>query len=46
MTKIKYAKFRFSRMTGKSVHEHQQDVINYRNYFCCQHGQTSIRENI
>jgi len=45
MTKIKYAKFRLSRRIGKSVHGHPQDAINFRNYFCGQHGQTSIRKN-
>lgn len=45
MTKIKYAKFRLSRRVGKSVHGHPQDAINFRNYFCGQHGQTSIRKN-
>ena len=45
MTKVKYAKFRLSRRIGKSVHGHPQDAINFRNYFCGQHGQTSIRKN-
>ena len=45
MTKVKYAKFRLSRRIGKSVHGHPQDAINYRNYFCGQHGQTAIRKN-
>ena len=45
MTKIKYAKFRLSRRIGKSVHGHPQDAINFRNYFCGQHGQTTIRKN-
>ena len=45
MTKIKYAKFRLSRRIGKSVHGNPQDAINFRNYFCGQHGQTAIRKN-
>jgi len=45
MTKVNYAKFRLSRRIGKSVHGHPQDAINFRNYFCGQHGQTSIRKN-
>ena len=45
MTKIKYAKFRLSRRIGKSIHGHPKDAINFRNYFCGQHGQTSIRKN-
>ena len=45
MSKVKYAKFRLSRRVGKSIHGHPQDAINFRNYFCGQHGQTSIRKN-
>lgn len=45
MTKIKSAKFRLSRRIGKSIHGHPKDAINFRNYFCGQHGQTSIRKN-
>ena len=45
MSKIAYAKFRLSRRIGKSVHGHPKDAINFRNYFCGQHGQTAIRKN-
>ena len=45
MSKVKYSKFRLSRRIGKSVHGHPKDAINFRNYFCGQHGQTSIRKN-
>ena len=45
MSKIKYSKFRLSRRVGHTIHGHPQDAINFRNYFCGQHGQTSIRKN-
>ena len=45
MTKVNYSKFRLSRRIGKSVHGHPKDAINFRNYFCGQHGQTTIRKN-
>ncbi len=45
MSKVNYSKFRLSRRIGKSVHGHPQDAINFRNYFCGQHGQTTIRKN-
>ncbi len=45
MSKVKYSKFRLSRRIGKSVHGHPKDAINFRNYFCGQHGQTAIRKN-
>ena len=45
MSKVKYSKFRLSRRIGKSIHGHPKDAINFRNYFCGQHGQTSIRKN-
>lgn len=45
MSKVKYSKFRLSRRVGFSIHGHPQDAINFRNYFCGQHGQTSIRKN-
>ena len=45
MSKVKYSKFRLSRRVGKSIHGHPKDAINFRNYFCGQHGQTTIRKN-